>query len=401
MNAPSEPPDQPELRVLGVSFRTAPVEVRESLAFDPHECAHFLHDMRRELPEAELQLLSTCNRTEFHLASANADDAISRLLARLCLSRPGARILHEECHRYRHGGDAAVRHLARLASGLDSAILGDAQIHGQLNRARQLAGAAGTMGPNLEQALIHAGRAAARARKETNIRRGAASLGAAVKGIIAHQEARRDSATRVLIVGAGEIARDIGRHLAKGDCRRLTFVNRTYSKGAALARDCGGVAAGWTALTELLGATDIVVSAAACPRPILTRAHFQEFCPELIIDAGMPRNVTDDVPARCLNIDHIREHQDEALAIRRASVPAVEAIIEEELLAWREWRAKRPLERMLKAVFTAIPEISRRMVARRGGDAADAELVRRKLKRELGRHARALRHLDFAEPEAA
>lgn len=346
-----KPPPQPSIHLLGVNFRSAPVDVRESLNFTPTATAAFLRQFAEREPDLELLLLSTCNRTEFLLVDPAGGNQIDRLLGRIVEFRPSARILDTECLRYHLEEDAAINHLMRVACGLDSAILGDQQILGQLKTAKAVAGEAGTLGRQLEQLLIHALHAARRSRGETAIGRGAASIGAAVRETITTFDG---AAPRILVIGAGETARDIGRHLAKSAAHKLTFINRTLANAQKLAKDCGGRAVEWGDISSELIACDAVVAAAACPRPILTHellAKVDGPRPRLIVDAGVPRNAASDLPIPTVNIDAIHRQQETALTLRRAAVPDVERIIATEITSWQRWLSSRPVEAYIKRLF--------------------------------------------------
>jgi glutamyl-tRNA reductase len=373
-----------EFEVLGVSFREAPVAVREALAFNPGEASAFLRDVAADRPDLEVLLLSTCNRSEFYLVADEHASAATYLLRRLRRLRPLAGILHAEYYRYRLAGPAAVRHLLRVACGLESAILGDGQILGQVKDALRIAAGSGTLGRHLEQAAAHAIRAAKRARTETRIGRGAASLGSVIAELIEERYAR-DGTTRhrarVLLIGAGCIAADVARHVGGSDRCALTIVNRTPDRAAALARHCNGVASHWERLGDLVSGADVVVAATAAPRPIVTRdlcGHFRarQHAP-LYIDAGVPRNVALHVPFDVVDIDSLRTRQNRALEERRSAIPAVERIIAETMTHWEAWLAARPVEAALKALFRDVAAASRAAAA--AEDAAEVRSLRRSL----------------------
>jgi hypothetical protein len=188
--------------------------------------------------------------------------------------RPDAPILHDECHRYQLSGQEAVRHLLTVACGLDSAIPGDSQILGQVKTAMNIAVHNGTIGGTLHRALTLAVRAGKRARTEIRFGWGSASLGSAIADLLAERDADQDAANRlpkVSIIGAGDMARDIGQHLAKRGGRQITFLNRTNSKAAQLAELCGGNSLGWHSLESSLQGADVVIAATACISPILSR----------------------------------------------------------------------------------------------------------------------------------
>ena len=202
-------PDPVPLEVVGLSHHTAPLEVREALAFDPWEAQEFLARGRREEAWTEAMLLSTCNRTELY-----ASPGAAGVVARLAGARPALRI-DSEAVLYRSEGPGAVRHLVRVACGLDSMILGESEILAQVKEAHRIAREAGTAGPVLDRVVPAALRISRRAREETGIHRGVTSVpGAALA--LAKRHFSDFSRLRVLVVGAGEAAR-IGARLFAGE----------------------------------------------------------------------------------------------------------------------------------------------------------------------------------------
>jgi glutamyl-tRNA reductase len=394
-----------EIFLLGVSFRTAPVAVRESLSFNRTEAISLLRFAAREHPGIEATVLSTCNRTEFYLAGAPDSRIVERWMALLKQFRPDARVLHSECHRYHRIGNAAARHLFRVAGGLESAILGDSQILGQVRQAVALAGGSGTLGISLQTLFAEASRAGRQARRETAIGRGAASLGSAISGLLAERDGASrggGSLRRIVLIGAGEIARDIGRHLAKGTPRELVFINRTLEKAESLAEDCGGRAEPWESLDDALESADCVIAATACQQPILAHSLLSGVQarragrPLLVIDAGVPRNVEPGSACELIDIDAIRERQESALKARRDAVPAVEQIVEEAVWCWTAWLALRPLEASLKSLYAEADAICEGTFSETTDwdDAARSRAthgLRRLMKRSLRDHARAIR----------
>ncbi len=386
-----------EIHLLGVSFRTAPVAVREALSFDRWQAAAFLAEAAAATADVEALVLSTCNRTEFVLAAPAGDDPAATVLLQLRRLRPDAPVLRDDCHRYQLAGDAAARHLFRVACGLESAVLGDAQILGQLRDALATASTAGALGGTVARVVQHGLRVGRRARAETAFGRGGAGTGSAIAGLLA---ARPGGAGTVVLVGAGETARDVARQLAKRRLGRLVVVNRTAARAHELTHVYGGTTRPWAELADALCEADAIVAATAAPSPVLDGALLARVVAAgrlpLVVDAGMPRNVAAGAPLLVVDLDGIRERRDETLAARRAAVPAVERLVDEELGRWDRWRARRPLDAVIEALYRDLAAASRRgardLVA--GGPPSQdrAELVlRRAMKRVLHGHVRRLR----------
>jgi len=359
------------LYLLGVSFRTAPVAVRETLSFQPAEASALLQDSLLQDSGAgtnggEAAVLSTCNRTEFYLASAD-EAAVERWLGYLRRLRPQAPILRADCHRYQLTGSEAFGHLVRVACGLDSAILGDGQILPQVRKAAAIAAQAGTLGIYLNQAFALAVRAGKRARAETRIGHGCPSLGSALAELIAsHLRCHRpERAARILVIGAGQIARDIGNNLAKRRLGELVFLNRTGERAVALAEHCGGQALAWSQLDSALDSADVIVAATSAPEPILRRERLDALVerrpldPPLVVDGGVPRNIEAGSGLRIVDIDAIHEQREQVLAVRGAAVPAVEAMVELAVAAWAEWCGARPVEEAIASLYRQAPAFGR------------------------------------------
>lgn len=346
-------PDR-ELVMLGVDFGTASLPVRESLSFTPADAGALLHAAAAIPGLEEAVVVSTCNRTEFYLVITRGSDAVTEWLHLVGRRRPHAPIGDGRCEAVRSHGLEAARHLLRVACGLESALLGDAHIVGQLKQALAVASRAGTLGPFLNRAFRHAFAAFATARRQTDIGRGHPSLGSAVAGMIAD---RAGAAPHVLILGAGVAARDIGRQLLKWNIGTLTVTNRTASRASDFASQIGAALLPWAVLDDAIDRADVVVAATSAPRSVLDAAGLRRALarrgarPLLIVDVGVPRNVEPVAGVSCVTVDDIAARRDEALAGRRRAVPCVEAIIDRELDRWGTWLWARPAEALIKRVF--------------------------------------------------
>jgi glutamyl-tRNA reductase len=389
-----------ELWLLGVDFSTAPVAVREWLSYTPDAARSLLRSATGIAGLREAVIVSTCNRTEFYLVADPGADAVSDWVAHVRQDRPDAPIGDQHCVLSRAHGQDAICHLLRVSCGLESSILGDVHIGGQLKKAVALAGEAGTLGPVLSRAFQHAFRVMKTARSETEIGRGHASLGSAVAGLI---QARGGNQPRVLILGSGTAARDIGRQLAKWGIGQLTVINRTHRAAAELARQLGAEAAPWETLDHALETTDVLVAATSAKQAVvghaaLARAVAQRAGrPFLVVDIGVPRNVEAVDGVASVSIDDISARRDEALVRRQGSIPDVEALIARELARWERWLWARPgeelLERMFAEEWRRRTELVHALVgAGFPGDPNDLnQLIGRSWKALLRGHARGLR----------
>jgi glutamyl-tRNA reductase len=354
--------DAKRFHLLGVNYRSASVALREAWHFCAPDASTLLRRAADGWPGLEAVVLSTCNRTEFYLAAPPGPPAPQRWRALLRDGRPDVPFLGGRRGRYQSCGGAAARHLFRVACGLDSAILGDVQILGQVQAAWSLAAEAGTLGKFLQQTLRHAVTAGRRARAETTISQGCASIGSALAGWLAPRcgPAVLGRAARVVLLGAGEAARNIAHHLHKQGLGDLCFLNRTEARAAELARRHAGRALPWGALAEALAGADVVIAATAAPQPVLGRTLLEQALrrrpsrPLLVVDAGLPRNVEPGSAAEVLGIDALRERQEAVLRQRQAALPAVEALVAQEVRAWRRWQAAQPLEGLIKRLYQEV-----------------------------------------------
>lgn len=343
--------------VIGTSFRTASMDTRASYSIRTEETTDLLHAIKAHTPGLEALVLSTCNRIEFYLASENPFEAPAIFRQVLNNARPSAPVPQEHAWGYHFAGAEAAEHLFKVASGLDSAILGDVQILGQLKRAFADAVRAGTAGHYMHRTVGTALRCGKRARRETSIASGAPGIGSAMVSLLARHLAFLNAPPRVLVLGSGKVACDAGRLIV----RRLTgdpcFLGRSLDRASEAARKCGGTAAHWSELPRLLAQTDAVVAATSAPHAVLTREMLDAACrergqrPLLVLDAGMPRNVEPGSRATVLDLEHIRRHQDGSLALRQAAVPSAERIVEEESRRWRQWSASLRFEPLIKHLY--------------------------------------------------
>lgn len=389
-----------ELWLLGVDFATAPLVVRESLSYTPEAASALLRSAAGIAGLQEAVVVSTCNRTEFYLATDTDGGAVAAWIDHVRHARPAAPIGHEDCVLFRARGAEAARHLFRVSCGLESSLLGDVHIGGQLKKALALSGDAGMLGPFLSQAFRHGFSALQEARSQTDIGRGHASLGSAVAGLI---EGRCGADPRILVLGGGVAARDIGRQLAKWRTGHLTFINRTRDKADDLARQLSGRSAAWTAIDEELRTADVLVAATSAVEVIVRREQLTRCLsaragrPLLVIDIGVPRNVEPPDGLACVTIDDIAARRDEALARRQQAVPAVEAIIDREITRWTTWIWSQPGEDLIKRIFVEEREqraalVDRLVASGYPGPAGDLNrLIARSWSHMLHGHARGIR----------
>ena len=283
------------LYVLGINHETAPVSLRERVAFSGDAVPAALASLRALPQVREAALLSTCNRTELY---AVADDDGTALSDWLATHPRDAGDLH--AYLYRHSDAEAVRHLFRVATGLDSLVLGEPQILGQVKDAWATARTAGSLGPQLDRLFQHAFTTAKRARTDTRIGANPVSVASTAVRLAQESFARLEDST-VLLIGAGETIELAARHLVQARTRRLLIANRTLAHAQDLATRHGGYALGLSDLERHLAEADVVISATAAREPILHRAQVaaalaaRRHRPMLLLDLAVPRDIAADV----------------------------------------------------------------------------------------------------------
>jgi glutamyl-tRNA reductase len=332
------------LHIVGVSHRTAPIEVREALAFPRDTMADALNRLREHTGAAEAMILSTCNRVELY-ARCERPDAAEVLQEFLCAFHerdPGA--LADNL--YRLSGPEAVLHAFRVASSLDSMVIGEPQILGQVREAYQTAETAGTLGPTLGALRNRTVAAARRARGATGIGAGAVSV-----SYVAVELARKIfgqlDGRNVLLVGAGKMSELAARHLVSGGAVATVVAGRTMVRAAELAAALGGRAVPLERLREALAGADIVISGTGAPGLVIRQEDVEaaraarRARPLFLIDIAVPRDIEASVSKLegvfLYDLDDLRSVADANLRERRKQASAAEALIEKEARDYLDW----------------------------------------------------------------
>ncbi|MEZ0469460.1 glutamyl-tRNA reductase [Luteimonas salinilitoris] len=336
---------------LGINHQSAPVALRERVAFAEHALPEALAALRALPQVREAALLSTCNRTELYAITDDDGQALADWLA----THPEGGDLH--AYLYRHRDADAVRHLFRVATGLDSLVLGEPQILGQVKQAWAAARAAGTLGTRLDRLFQHAFVTAKRARSETRIGNSPVSV-ASVAVRLAQESFARLADSTVLLVGAGETIELVARHLVQADVKRLLVANRTLAHAQDLASRHGGVALPLAELDRHLSQADLVFSATASREPVLHRAQVETALqarrhrPMLLLDLAVPRDIAPDVAelkdAYLYTVDDLERSVEDNRRNRREAADAAEAIVELQVARYAEALAAGPLNEPLR-----------------------------------------------------
>ncbi len=336
---------EPPLLLVGTDFRCSPLELRERVAFGAREAEEMLVHLLARPEVGEAFLLSTCNRTEVLLQPREEDAAYRAVLELVFLA--GAPELERPGRLYVKRNGEAARHVLAVASGLESMVLGEPEILGQVKQAAALAEAVGACGPVLRKLLRIAAGCGGRARGETEIAGGAVSLGYAVVELARNIFSGLDDC-RVLLLGAGETSRLVARSLVERGVVALKVANRSAARAASFCAEFpSAVALTFPERLAALETTDLVVASTGAEEPVLTRRHLKEAMasrrgrPLLVVDLGVPRNV-EPTAARLGNlflhtVDSLEQIIQRNLRRRREEVGRVEEIIDDELARFRAW----------------------------------------------------------------
>lgn len=339
------PPPEAPLLLLGTDYRSAPLDLRERVAYGAAEAEDLLVHLLARPAIAEAFLLSTCNRTEVYVRPRDEDEAYRAALELAFVRRVPEMERPGRLYAKRNG--EAARHLLAVASGLESMVLGEPEILGQVKQAAAMAEAVGASGPVLRRLLRSAGAAGKRSRQETAISAGAVSLGYATVEL-ARNIFRGLENCRVLLIGAGEIARSVARPLVERGARELRVANRSAERARLFQEEFPEAELlPFDARLEAVREAEVVVVSTSADEPVLTRRQLQEAMasrsthPLLVVDLGVPRNV-EPTAAKIENlflhtVDSLEHLIQRNLKLRKEEVPRVQEIVEEELEHFRAW----------------------------------------------------------------
>jgi glutamyl-tRNA reductase len=326
---------------LGVDHRSAPTAIREALAFEGERRRYGLDALKQTAPDAEFVLLSTCNRVEIYAAAEAAppdEDALAAFLAR----SHGLPVGMLDGHLVARHDEAAVGHLFRLAAGLESLVLGESQILGQVRDAYKLAADCKTVGPILHHVFQRALRVGKRVREETGLDRGKCSV-ASVAVDVARSVFDRFEEKAVLVIGAGALGALTLQHMAALNPGALLVTNRDPVRAHAVAARWGGRVIPFDRLDDALAEADIVLSTTAAAEPIVTVERYARIqrgrCNRLavILDLAVPRDFDPTIGAleqvMLYNVDDLRAQAEANLQGRRAQIHRARLIIDGESAA--------------------------------------------------------------------
>jgi glutamyl-tRNA reductase len=360
------------LLLVGISHKTAPLEVRELFALSEPRTLQALRALCAEPEIQEAVVISTCNRTEFVLKPYEDEDGMAGL-RRFVASFYGLRYDDFAHSLYVHHDTEAVRHLFRVASGLDSLVVGEPQVFGQVKEAYALAREAETCGSALDAVFRRVFTVAKRVRTETRIAEAPVSVSSAAVEM-AEQACGDLRDKTVLVIGAGQMGELAARHLVAKGAATLLLSNRTHAQAETLARDLRGLAIHFAEIWEGLKRADIVLSSTGCPHYIVARDDMQRLLPErggrplFLIDIAMPRDIDPAVRAlpgcTLVDLDGLQQVASANLRARQNAVEAAERIISDETVLYQQREKQLQVVPTIVSLRRHLEEIRRAELAR-------------------------------------
>lgn len=375
-----------KLQMVGCSYHTASLAIRERLAFTPAQVRAALDAFRVRFPAAEAVFLSTCNRVEIYTAAESPQEAPNAVAIGDFLAQFHGLEPHELSQELNELHDAAtVRHLFSVAASLDSMVLGEPQILAQVKQAYQMATEENSAGPLTHSIFQTAVKVARRVANETTINQRRVSVPSVAIGDFARQVFERFDDKRILVLGAGEMAEETLRYLTDEGARNFTILNRGIERAHELAQRWGGQVRPWDKLLNELTAADLVVSTTGAPRPIVTLSDYLKIEPQryqrplFIVDLAVPRDFDPAIGERLqvylYSIDDLRAVCEQHRHERDRELPAAERIVEEETSRFmtdlyhratgpiiqqlkQDWQ--RPKDEELRRLFNRLPELDPR-----------------------------------------
>lgn len=359
--------------VVGLNHRTVPLSVLETMAVPEARLPKALHELDASEHLGEVVVVSTCQRTEIYAVTRRYHPAVSDI-RNFMAGWSGRPPEDFSPHLYEYHEEAAVRHLFKVAAGLDSAVLGEGEILGQLGDAWEQAHAEGAAGPILSILFRHASEVGKRVRSETSIARGTTSLSQAAVAL-AREVLGSLSGRTTLVMGAGEMGEAMAQALAGslGD-GRLLVANRTAGRAQELAARCGGRALDWADLRVGLEQADVVLASTGSPEILLDSSQVEQVMsgrgsrPLLIVDIAVPRDVDPGVAGvegvRLLDMDDISAFATQGMEGRRQEVPKAAAIVEAEVARYSDLAAERQVAPIVASLHERADEIRQAELAR-------------------------------------
>ncbi|WP_242929215.1 glutamyl-tRNA reductase [Pontibacter vulgaris] len=366
-------------KALTLSYKIAPIAIREAVALNESACRNLLEKIKAFTTAKEVLVLSTCNRTEvYYSAEADLSKEIIKLIAMECgfIATKGIAPYFVSIT----GHKEAVKHLFNVALGLESQVVGDMQIMNQVKKAYQWSADAEMAGPFLHRLMHTIFYTNKRVVNETAFHDGAASVSYATVELV-EELAETIPNPRILMIGVGEIGANVCDNFQKSHMGgNVVIVNRTYQKAVDLAQKCNATAVAWENVWEQIYQADVVISSVPGDCFFITKqqvAKQEILSSKVFIDLSMPRSIDSELEALpgvlVYNIDSIKNRATEALAQRLAAIPDVEQIIEEAMEEFGNWTREMAMSPAIQQFKSKLEEIRKQEIARYLKNLGEAE----------------------------
>jgi glutamyl-tRNA reductase len=373
------------LIVVGLNHRTVPVDLLEQMAVPPETLPKALHDLSSRDHLLESVLLSTCNRTEIYAQATKFHAAVGDVCDFLA-SWSGADPEQFTDHLYTYYEDAAINHLFSVAAGLDSMIVGEHEILGQVGNAWRVSEHEGASGPFVSRVFRHAVESGKRVRTETELGRHPVSISSAAVAVVAERLAGLDGC-RVVVLGAGEMGEGVARAVRHRDVHDLCIVNRTLGRAERLAASVGGRAASLDALPEQIVGADVVFTSTASKDILVERSTIETVMDRrggdalMVVDLALPRDVDpgvselDDVTL--LDLDDLKDFAARSADRRHREIARAREILDSEVARYRDEQRAREVAPLIATLRARAEEIRAAEIDRFGGRLASLDDTQR------------------------
>ena len=355
------------IRVIGINHKTAPVAVREKVAFSPQGLIDTLEEIKTGIESTndkknEVVILSTCNRTEIYTSS---DYDLNKILSWMQHQKSLSEDKLKECI-YDYSDDKAIQHILRVASGLDSLVLGEPQILGQLKTALKTSSECKTAGTTLKRLMQHAFLTAKRVRTQTSIGSNPVSVAFAAVNLAKQIFSKLDNKS-ALLIGAGETIELVGKHLKNAGIGKIVIANRSIENATKLANELDGLGVSLQEISAYLPDADIVISSTAAPIPVIGKGTVERALkqrkhkPMFMVDIAVPRDIEAEVndldDVYLYTVDDLQSVIEESMKSRQEAAEQAEIMISEEVEAFSGWLRAQDKIQLIKNYRTKITAI--------------------------------------------
>ncbi len=362
-----------KILVVGLNHKSAPIEIRERLAYDASETVTALRQLKDRFHKAEFVLLSTCNRVEIYCASRRVGGVDAEDLVRFLSEFHNVELEEFQELLYTYQDEDSVRHLLMVTSSLDSMVVGEAQIIGQVKESYRLACMARSTGKVLNRLFHCAFSTSKKIHTTTSISYGRVSVaGVAVE--LAMQLFADISSAKVVVIGAGEMGELLVQHLLQVECKNITVVNRSYKRGLDVARRYGISTEKWEGLQEQLMGANIVIASAAVQDYLFTKDSFKEIMDSrrkgalLIVDIAVPRNFESSVNeiehVYLYSVDDLSSVVEQNSSARKEDMAKGMQIVYENIAGFMDWFGARDIGPLIGRMKEQFSQISRNEMER-------------------------------------